>query len=256
VARQRGRYLLADLRDAFERPGSLVAVVLVAVGALALLLGLAGAVLVGPDSSWTAARTVRPGAPAVVLTSGVVGAVGPEVTVTVRRQDGGSLFVGRAISSDVTDLIGGAPRLVVTGVRPLHRLVTTPVPGVTSLGQVQRADIWRDTSVGGGARSLDWHPDDESQSVLVASTDGSALPALRITVTWHRGGWFPAAVLLILVGAGLLTLGLHRLTSGHTLRRFGRWLNRTVGDRLLSGLSHIPMPARRPTPVRTTEDDS
>jgi hypothetical protein len=70
---------------------------------------------------------------------------------------------------------------------------------------------------------LQWRPDTDPQSVLVASTDGSALPALRLTVSWHRSGWFPAAVLLILVGLVVLTSGLHRLTRGHLI---GRLLDR------------------------------
>ncbi len=146
----------------------------------------------------------------MILTSGAVGAVGPEVTVTARRLDDGQLFVGRGISRDVSDLTGAAPRLVIRGVRPLHRLVMTAVPGATSLGNVQTWDIWRATSIGDGAQDLDWRPGAEAQSVLVSSADGSALPAVKVTVSWHRGGWFPAAVLLLLVGAVLLAAGLHR----------------------------------------------
>ena len=65
------------------------------------------------------------------------------------------------------------------GVHALHGFVTKPQPGTTSLANVQTSDIWRDSSAGGGSRSLDWRPDDQSQSVLIASTDGAALPALR-----------------------------------------------------------------------------
>ena len=78
------------------------------------MVGLVGAILVGPSSNYTDRKTVQPDAPAVVLTSGVVGAVGPQVTVTAHRLDGGALFVGRAISRDVTDLTGHAPSLRVT----------------------------------------------------------------------------------------------------------------------------------------------
>jgi len=237
VARQRGKYLIADLRDSFERPGRLSGLVLVVVGGLLLLLGLVAAVLVGPDSSWSASRTVRPGAPAVVLTSGVVGAVGPQVTVTARRSDGGSLFVGRAISGDVNGLTSSAPRLVVTGVRPLHRLVSHPESGSTGLANVQASDIWRESSVGTGTRSLDWRPDAAPQSILVASTDGSALPAVRIEVSWHRSGWFPAALLLIVVGAALFGWGTHRFTGGHGI------------DAVLRAVSRIPLPARRSRPA-------
>jgi hypothetical protein len=237
VAR-RGQYLIADLRDMFERPGSVMGVVVGAVGALVLLLGLAAAVLVGPSSTWHAGKTLRPNAPAIVVTSGVVGAIGPQVRVTARRSDGGQLFVGRAISQDVRDLTGTAPRLVVSGVHPLHRLSAAAQAGPTSLPSVQTSDVWRETSVGTGARSLDWHPDTESQSVLIASTDGSALPAVRLSVTWHRGGWFPSAVLLVLVGLVLLAIGFQSFTGGHLLPR--------LVDRGLSVLSRIPMPARRP----------
>jgi hypothetical protein len=241
VARQRGKYLIADLRDLVERPGTIVGVVVVVVGGGLLLLGLVGAILVGPGSTWRASKTVDPKAPAVIVTSGVVGAVGPRVTLTAQRTDGGDLFVGRAISSDVTDLTGNTPRLVVSGVHPLHRLSAATRPGTTSLAKVQSSDIWRERSVGGGPRTLVWRPDSESQSVLISSTDGAALPALRISVTWHRSGWFPAAVFLILVGGVVLTIGLHTLTGARLLHR--------LTDFVLRGLSKIPMPARRPSPT-------
>jgi hypothetical protein len=233
VARLRGKYLLADLRDTFERPGRLSGLVLVVVGGLILLVGLLAVVLVGPDSSWSASRTVEPHAPAVVLTSGVVGALGPQVTVTARRTDGGQLFIGRAISGDVRGLTGSAPRLVLTGVRPLHRLVAHTESGSTGLADVQGADIWRESNLGSGARSLDWRPDDDQQSILIASSDGSALPQLKVTVSWHRSGWFPGSLLLIVVGASLFGWGMHRWTDGHGV------------DGVLNTVSRIPLPARR-----------
>jgi hypothetical protein len=234
--RRFGKYLIADLRDLLERPGAVTGLLLTLVGALLLVVGLVGAILVGPSSSYTDRKTVQPGAPAVVVTSGVVGAVGPEVTVTARRLDGGVLFVGRAISRDVTDLTARAPSLQVRGVHALHGLVVQARPGSTSLANVQTSDIWRDSSAGAGSRSLVWRPDEQSQSVLIASTDGAALPALQVTVTWHRSGWFPAALLLILIGLGLLVAGLHSLTGGHLMRR--------VANHLVSRVSRIPVPAR------------
>ena len=118
----------------------------------------------------------------------------------------------------------------------LHGLVLKPRPGSTSLANVQTSDIWRDTSTGAGVQSLVWRPDDQSQSVLVASTDGAALPAVQISVSWHRSGWFPAALLLIVVGLALLVSGLHTLTGGHLLRRISR--------RAVDRVSSIPVPAR------------
>ncbi len=231
-----GKYLIADLRDLLERPGSIAGLVLVVVGALLLVVGIVGAVMVGPRSNYTDRKTVQPHAPAVVLTSGVVGAVGPQVTVAAHRLDGGALFVGRAISRDVSDLTGTAPSLRITGVHGLHGLVLKARPGTTSLANVQTSDIWRDTSTGAGAQSLVWRPDDQAQSVLVASTDGSALPAVQISVSWHRSGWFPAALLFIVVGLALLVSGLHLLTGGHLLRRISR--------RAVDRVSSIPVPAR------------
>jgi hypothetical protein len=223
--------------------------VLTTLGLGLLVVGLAGAILVGPGSSWTAATTVKPGAPAIVITSGVVGAIGPEVTLTARRTDGGALYVGRAFSSDVNDLTRTTPRLLVSGLHPLRRLTTSPRAGTTSLPPVQTSDIWRDTTVGSGTRTVRWRPDSDPESVLVASTDGSALPAVRLTVSWHRSGWFPAAVLLILLGLVVLTSGLHRLTRGHLIGR--------LIDRGLSGVSRIPMPARRgPAARRRAGDES
>lgn len=231
------RYLIADLRDLLERPGALFGLVLGVVGAAFLVVGLLGAVLVGPDNTWTITRTLRPGTPAVVVTPGVVGAIGPQVSISARRADGQPLFVGRAISSDVNDLTRQTPRLLVFGVRPLHKLVTAPRAGSTSLPPVQTSDIWRDTSVGAGERSLDWRPDTDPQSVLVATTDGAALPAVTLSVAWHRGGWFPGALLMVVLGLLLLSTGLHQLTGR---RLVGRLL-----DRILSPLERVPMPARR-----------
>ena len=236
--RQFGKYLLADVRDAVERPGAVAGLVGSVLGAVLLVVGLAAAVLVGPSSTYSASRTLQPGGPAVVLTSGVVGAVGPEVTVTAHRLDDGSLFLGRALSQDVTDLTGGSPSVVVRGVHALHGLVTAKHAGTASLPTVQGSDIWRDSSVGGGTRSLAWRPGAERQSVLIASTDGTTLPAVKVTVSWHRSGWFPVAVLLVLLGLGLLVAGLHRLTGGgHLLRRSVRRVSRRM--------ARIPVPARR-----------
>lgn len=230
------KYLIADLRDLLERPGAIFGLVVGVLGAAALVVGLLGVVLVGPDNTWTDRATLRPGAPALVVAPGVLGAIGPHVTVTARRADGQELFVGRAITSDVNDLTRRTPRLLVVGVRPLHRLVTTPRAGTTSLPPVQASDIWRDRSVGRGERTLDWSPDTDPQSVLVATTDGAALPAVTLSVSWHRGGWFPLALLLVVIGLLLISSGLHRMT--------GRRMVGRLVDRLLSPLERIPMPAR------------
>jgi hypothetical protein len=251
--RKVAKYVIADLRDLLERPGVLLGLAVTALGTLLLVVGLAAAILVGPSSTWTAGRTVKPGAPAVVVTRGVVGAIGPQVTVTARRADGGALYVGRAISSDVTDLTRTTPRLLVSGVHPLRRLSTSTSAGTTSLPPVQTSDIWRDTSVGSGAQTLQWRPDTDPQAVLIASTDGSALPAVRLTVSWHRSGWFPAALAVLLLGLGLAAYGVRRLARGRPL---GRGLGRLV-DTTMSGLSRIPMPARRgSSPRRRADGDS
>ena len=244
MAGRRGfaKYVVADLRDLVERPGAVLGVLFSVAGAALLVIGLLGAVLVGPDSTWTDSRSLRPGAPAVVVTPGVVGAIGPQVTVTARRSDGQPLFTGRAIASDVNDLTRRTPRLLVSGVHPLHRLVTTTRSGSTALPPVGTSDIWRDSSVGAGERRLQWRPDTDPQSVLVATTDGSALPTVRLSVSWHRGGWFPAALLLIVVGLAVLLSGLHRLT--------GRRLRSGLLDRALAPLERVPMPARRRAPGR------
>ncbi len=236
--RQYGKYLLADVRDAVERPGALAGLVATVLGVVLVVVGLAGIVLVGPSSTYSASRTLQPNAPSVLLTSGVVGSVGPEVTVTAHRLDGGPLFLGRAIAGDVSDLTGGSPSVVVHGVHALHGLVTGRRTGTASLPAVQGSDIWRDSSVGGGSRTLVWRPGQDPQSVLIASTDGASLPAVKVTVSWHRSGWFPVALLLLLIGLGLLVAGLHRLTGdGHLLRRLVRRVTRRI--------ARIPVPARR-----------
>ena len=90
------RYLIADLRDLLERPGALFGLFLGLVGAAFLVVGLLGAVLVGPDNTWTITRTLRPGTPAVVVTPGVVGAIGPQLTVSALYS--GPMKNGSAVS--------------------------------------------------------------------------------------------------------------------------------------------------------------
>ncbi len=182
------------------------AVVLVA-GLTLLLVGLGLAVLLGPDGAWSATATVPAGRSAVLLEPDVVSVLGPRVAVTATGADGQPLFVARARSDDAVGYVAGTPHALVTGVGADRRLGVLDEPGTTALTAPQDADVWQQTSTG----RLTWAPTQGAQSVVVARADGRPLPAVELTVTWHRAGWIWVPVALVLAGA--LVTALPRLAG-------------------------------------------
>ena len=165
-----------------------------------LLVGLGLAPLLGPDGAWSAKATVPAGRSAVVLEPAVVSVVGPRVGVRVTGADGRPLFVGRARSDDARGYVAGTARARLTALGADRRLAVVGEPGTQALVPPPDTDVWQQT----GAGRLTWRPTPGAQSVVVARADGRPLPALEVTVTWHRAGWIWVPVALVLLG-GLVT---------------------------------------------------
>lgn len=201
---------MLERRDLLLRAASAASLV---AGLTLLLVGLALAVLLGPDGAWSATAVVPAGRSAVLLEPDVVSVLGPRVAVTATDADRQPLFVGRARSDDALGYVAGTAHARVTGVGADRRLGVVDEPGTTALVAPQDTDVWAQTGTG----RLTWAPTPGAQSVVVARADGRPLPALVLTVTWHRAGWIWVPVALLLAGG--LVAALPRLTR----RLLERW---------------------------------
>ena len=190
---------MLEWRDLLGRAASAASLV---AGLTLLLVGLALAALLGPDGAWSATATVPAGRSAVLLEPDVVSVLGPRVAVAATDADGQPLFVGRARSDDALGYVAGTAHARVTGVGADRRLGVVDEPGTTALVAPQDTDVWQQTGTG----RLTWAPTPGAQSVVVVRADGHRLPALVLTVTWHRAGWIWVPVALTLAGGLLAAL--------------------------------------------------
>gem|GEM_PF-7041100 len=177
---------------------------LTVVGLTLVLIGIMLGVLLGPDAEWSATGTVPAGRAALVVDSSLASVLGPRVTVTARADARTQLFVGRARADDATAYVSGTSHAFARSIDANRRLRVESVEGTATLVGPEGVDLWQQESSGPGTRSLAWQPTTGAQSVVVATADGRALPAVEVTVAWRDGSWRWWPLLLVVVGGGLL----------------------------------------------------
>lgn len=203
-------------------------VLLRVLGLALVLVGLMGFALVGDGGSWTARAELPAGRTALLVEPAVASVLGPRVTLRVQpsaASDGAvPLFLGRGRSDDLSTLAQdpGVSRVVglvssrVLDVRqgpgPVPKLSSAATPtassgSVTVRPAVASLDLWQQQVRGPQARELTWRPTPGARSILVATEDGSPLPALDVAVVWTDGRWTWFPVLALVAGLCLMLGG-------------------------------------------------
>ena len=177
---------------------------LTVLGLTLVLVGVMVGVLLGPDAEWSATGTVPAGRSALVIGPSLASVLGPRVTVMARADARTQLFLGRARADDAASYVSGTSHSLAGSIDADRGLRVQGAEGASVLVGPHEVDVWQQESSGQGTRSLAWQLTPGAQSVVVAAADGSALPAVDVTVAWRDGSWRWWPLSLVLVGAVLL----------------------------------------------------
>jgi hypothetical protein len=141
-------------------------------------------------------------------------------TVRVRATslDGTPLFVGIAPTADVERYLQGVAHEQVTDFGAVR---TTPVPGGAPPGAPGDEELWAASTAGAGTQTLGWELEKGTWSVVLMNADGSRGVAADVELG-ARIGFLPAAAILVAilalliggVSATMLVFGLARPGAG------------------------------------------
>jgi hypothetical protein len=190
-------------------------------GLVVIIWAACGFGLLGSTGSWSASTVIPAGSSAVVIDPSLASVLGPETTVAVRAVGSTQqIFLGRARPDDAAALVAPLIRSQIDGLagpRQLKATLGQPAPAIDPVSpKLSAADIWHEHLTGMGSVVSTTKAQPGGESVVVASTDGKPLPALRVTLTWSNPWWLLWPFVLAGVGLVLLTMTtrpLHDLLS-------------------------------------------
>jgi hypothetical protein len=183
-------------------------------GVVVAVLGLAVAVVLGPDSRFTTGpHRIQTDGIAVVTKPRIISWANLQVDLRAEVPVRKPVFVGLANSVDVQDYLGKTQRLEVTSFRRPWTITTRQVDGRAGLpGAPTAVDWWIAQSAGLGGASISTKLPDETVSAVILSVGSTNLSGLTVTLAYGvRGGFYQ--------GIGLLLLGLDAVWIGWGLRR-------------------------------------
>lgn len=195
---------------------------LVLVGLLSVALGVALAVLFGPDNRMGTGphRLTTPGQ-AIVTAPGALAYSGPQVEMRVRSvEPGRTLFVGVAHDVDVRDFLASTPRTRIDTIQIPWQVTTTPLPGQGfPKGPPSEQTWWIADAKGQGEVVLDWRLPDTAADVVILDEDGGSKLAVDVTAAVVAPGVFVVGIALVVLGLGVVVFGWAVLTTRSTSRR-------------------------------------
>jgi uncharacterized membrane protein len=200
----------------------LAGLALVVLGLLCVVLGVALAVLFGPDNRMGTGphRLSTPGQ-AIVTSPGALAYSGPQVEIRVNSvQPGRNLFAGVAHDVDVRDFLGSTPRTRIDTIEIPWRVSTTRLPGRGfPKGDASEQTWWIADAKGQGEVVLDWRLPDTAADVVILDDDGGRGLAVDVTAAVVAPGAFVVGVALVVLGLGVVVFGWAVLTTPSTSRR-------------------------------------
>lgn len=185
-------------------------VLLIAIGAVVLLLGAATSVLVGPDNTAESGPhdVFTPGI-AILTEPEVLRYVGPTLHLTVEREDGAPVFIGVASEVDATSYVGDESRRLVSRVQLPWRVTASETgTGAETLADPSEQTWWITSIEGAGAQELVWPLPHGRYSIVVLNADGAPAVDVQVTLGLELDGTFYAALAVATLGLALVLLGL------------------------------------------------
>jgi hypothetical protein len=229
----------------------LVALIVVAVGALAVVLGVAAAIVFGPDDKITSGpHALQSNGVAVVTRPAAIRYYGLTVQVDVhatRSRD--RVFVGIGRSVDVADYLRRSTYTRIDSVGLPWKAATTVVHGSRSPeAPPTDLDVWLDSQSGHRAASITSTLPDAPVAVVVMNADGSSGVHVTTDLSVAERGMFVGGLATAVAGVGVGALG---------------WVLRTPRTRTVTGdetaghgrgsSSDLPSYGPRPTPPEGTD---
>ncbi|WP_187271831.1 hypothetical protein [Aeromicrobium terrae] len=173
-------------------------------GALCCVLGLALAVVLGPDSRFrTGPHEVDTDGTVVVTAPKVISWKGLQVEVLAELPVNKPVFVGIGNSVDVQNYVGDVERLEVTSFSTPWKVKTREVSGKEGLpGAPTALDWWIADSAGLGGASVSTRLPDQTVSAAIVAVGATNLTGLKVSFAYGIEGGFAKGIALVLVGAG------------------------------------------------------
>lgn len=198
-----------------------VGIVLMVIGTPIALLGILGAVYVGPDDTVTVVDDqVTAETSVVTADASLISITGPTLHVTV---DGGEqeTFVGAAHPVHVGSYLDSVAYTRISDAGWQATPTLTPESGeadapATAPGEL---DWWRASSEGTGEQHIDVALTDEPFNVVIASTGLDAPVDVQLTAEGEIDWLFVAVVVVAAVGLVFLVVGLLLFRSGRRRKR-------------------------------------
>lgn len=182
--------------------------VLQALAAAALVTGVVGAVVLGPDSRFVSGpHAIDTDVSAVVTQPGVLTWKNLQVEVLAEVPANKPVFVGLGNSVDVMSYLDSTRRLEVTGFGTPWSPETELIDGNPAAPAAPTAlDWWIDGQGGLGGAAIDTRLPDETVSVAIVSVGEANLRGLEVSIAYGLHGGFARSLGLIAAGAAIIAL--------------------------------------------------
>ncbi|OUZ11281.1 hypothetical protein BHE97_05450 [Aeromicrobium sp. PE09-221] len=177
-------------------------------GVLALLAGIAGIAVFGPDSRFVSGpHPIETEGSAIVTRPGVIAWKDVQIEVLAEVPGDKPVFVGLGNSVDVMSYVEGTERLEVISFEPPWSVETSAAQGGPALPASPTAMDWWIAGEGGlGGALLQARLPDESVSVAVLSVGDANLRGLTLSTAYGIEGIFARSIGLILLGGAVVML--------------------------------------------------
>lgn len=232
--------------------------VLVALGAVLAILGVASRTVWAPEPFWTASLQPSGDERLVVSDPGMLDLLADEVTVSVSVTDaddptpepeedpdaddeegeegddedaedetesgeeeaGPGVVISIARDVDATGWIDGSQALRLTGLQTETGLKSSQIAGKLEAPATTDSDLWHVVVSGEDEAELNWSKEPGRWSVVIASSPTKKIS--KISFTWPQSTATPMATPLILIGGVLILAGAALLVLPQVLDREGR----------------------------------
>jgi hypothetical protein len=188
-----------------------VRVVLLIVGALLTVVGLAAAVLAGPDSTLrTGDRELTTETAALTSAPGALGFIGPTVYVAAAAQDGRDVFVGVGHQVDVDDYLNGVARDQIEDVGFPGSFEIDRIDGAVTAAETQPAtrDWWYVQASGADRQEVEFELTAEPVNLVIMAADGEPPVAVDAQFGLEIENLFVTALLVLAAGLLLLVIAI------------------------------------------------
>lgn len=188
----------------------LVALVVVAVGAVAFVLGVAAALVFGPDDKITSGpHPLQSNGVAVVAAPSAIRYYGLTVQLDVHAtRPHVPVFIGIGSSLDVADYLRRSAYTRIDSVRLPWKVATSAVRGSRSPNAPPTdLDVWLDSQSGHRTASITSALPDAAVAIVVMNADGSRGVHVTADLAVEERGVFVGGLATALAGVGVGALG-------------------------------------------------